>query len=116
MPMKGKPDRCPFCGGVARYGKVGDQYRVWCKKCLTATRGFDRAHKAIELWNKRRYRYFERDPIFTRTMTLLPPDNIVAVVGTKAQLQRAGLSMKGYGKTWFAYHVLLDVEDDASNK
>lgn len=50
--------RCPFCCGVARFGKTfvmqsEERHIVYCGKCWARTAGFDTQEEAAKAWNRR---------------------------------------------------------------
>lgn len=49
---------CPFCGGVARFGKVfvmqsEERQIVYCGKCWARTASCDTQEEAADFWNTR---------------------------------------------------------------
>lgn len=54
------PRKCPFCGGVPRISRCGDQKEFWvvqCSECYETPVDFDEAkvsqYQAIRIYNKR---------------------------------------------------------------
>ena len=107
MPHKEEPKRCSHCGGYPAYGQVAGKFRVWCKRCFAATNGYDYLNDAIANWNSRVYQYRDAMPFNRRPFANIPDNRVICVIGTKEQLREAGLVMKGYGKKWLGYPLIL---------